>query len=57
MARKHYRAAKKQVEHKHEKGVFIPDKYKTKLIFAGVGLVILIFLKGLLVGYISGRHD
>lgn len=57
MARKHYRAVKKQVEHSPAKGMFISNKQKPKLILLGVSLLLLAFLKGLLLGFISGKHD
>lgn len=57
MARKHYRAVKKQIDHSPAKGIFIPNKQKPKLILLGAGLLILAFLKGLLLGFISGKHD
>lgn len=57
MARKHYRAVKKQIEHTPSRGIFISNKQKPRLIMLGVSLLILIFLKGLLLGFIAGKHE
>ncbi len=57
MARKHYRAVRKRVEHSPAKGIFIPNKQKPKLILLGISLLLLAFLKGLLLGFISGKRD
>lgn len=56
-AKKHYRAVKKQIETSPQKGIFIPKKKKNTLICVGVGILIVTFLKGLLFGYILGKHD
>jgi len=56
-ARKHYRAVKKQIEQSPAKGIFIPNKQKPKIIIIGICLLLLAFLKGLLFGYICGKHD
>ena len=57
MAKKHYRAFKKQLEVTSPKGTFIPNNQKSKLITISCVIVGLIFIKGLLLGYIFGRRD
>lgn len=57
MAKKHYRAFKKQLEVTSPKGTFIPNNQKSKLITISCVIVGLIFIKGLLLGYILGRRD
>lgn len=57
MAKKHYRAARKQVEANFPKGTFISNNDKQKLCLLGFGVLLLVFLKGLLLGYITGRND
>lgn len=55
MAKKHYRAFKKQLEVTSPKGTFIPNNQKTKLVALSCIIVSLIFIKGILLGYIMGR--
>lgn len=55
MAKKHYRAFKKQLEVTSPKGTFIPNNQKTKLVTLSCIVVALIFIKGILLGYIMGR--
>lgn len=57
MAKKHYRVGKKQVEINYPKGTFIPNAEKPKLYTLGFVILMLIFLKGILLGYIFGRND
>lgn len=57
MAKKHYRAFKKQLEVTSPKGTFIPNNQKSKLITISCVIVGLMFIKGLLLGYILGRRD
>ncbi len=56
-AKKHYRAVQKQIEMSPKNGIFIPKKKKNLLICVSVAVVVLAFIKGLLVGYILGKHD
>ena len=50
--RKHYRAAKKEIEHNPVKGIFIPNRDKQKVaVAAGVAGSIL-FVMGLLIGLV-----
>lgn len=55
MAKKHYRAFKKQLEVTSPKGTFIPNHQKSKLITLSCIIVALLFIKGILLGYIIGR--
>ena len=57
MAKKHYRAFKKQLEITSPKGTFIPNNQKSKLKILSVVFLSLIFLKGLFLGYILGKRD
>lgn len=54
MAKKHYRAFKKQLEVSSPKGIFIPNTRKNQLIALGVVCLFVAFIKGLLLGYILG---
>lgn len=53
--RKHYRAARKEVEQNPLNGIFIPNKDKSKLAIIGGGLASLVFLLGLLLGLLTNR--
>lgn len=57
MAKKHYRASRRQLEVTSPKGTFIPNNQKSKLITLSCIIVGLIFIKGLLLGYLMGRRD
>lgn len=57
MARRHYRVVKKEIEQSPAKGIFIPNKAKPKLAAIGISIMIFVFLKGLLLGYLAGKHD
>ncbi|WP_250278703.1 hypothetical protein [[Clostridium] colinum] len=57
MAKKHYRAFKKQLELTSPKGTFITNNQKSKLMMLSAIFVGLMFIKGLFLGYILGRRD
>ncbi len=57
MAKKHYRAFKKQLEITSPKGTFITNNQKSKLMILGAIFLGLIFIKGLFLGYILGKRD
>ena len=57
MAKKHYRAFKKQLEITSPKGTFITNNQKSKLMILGSIFISLIFIKGLFLGYILGKRD
>lgn len=57
MAKKHYRAFKKQLEVTSPKGVFITNNQKSKLCILTVVIAVLLFLKGIFLGYILGRKN
>ncbi len=56
-AKKHYRAVKKQIEMSPKKGIFIPKKKKSLVIGISIAVVLVVFIKGVLCGYILGRND
>ena len=57
MARKHYRAMKKQVQQTPGKGtgIFIPKKKKNQFFGAIALFSALLFVHGILIGYIVGK--
>nr|WP_317357590.1 hypothetical protein [uncultured Tyzzerella sp.] len=57
MAKKHYRAFKKQLELTSPKGTFITNDQKSKLMILSAVLIGLVFIKGLFLGYILGKKD
>lgn len=57
MAKKHYRASKKQSDYSPAKGTIIPNNKKPKLIGLFIGLLVFAFLKGLLIGFLTGRKE
>lgn len=57
MAKKHYRAFKKQLEVTSPKGTFITNNQKSKLMMLSAIFLGLIFIKGLFLGYILGKRD
>lgn len=57
MAKKHYRAFKKQLEVTSPKGTFITNNQKSKLMILSAIFLGLIFIKGLFLGYILGKRD
>ena len=57
MAKKHYRAFKKQLEVNSPKGTFITNNQKSKLMILSATFLGLIFIKGLFLGYILGKRD
>lgn len=57
MAKKHYRTARKKVEQAPSKGTFVQNKDKKKYLAIAVGIMIFVFLKGLLLGFLAGRQD
>lgn len=57
MPRKHYRAVQKQIEQAPSKGIFIPNKQKPRLYILAAAIGAVIFLKGLLLGYLAGRGN
>lgn len=57
MAKKHYRAFKKQLEVTSPKGTFITNNQKSKLMVLSAIFLGLVFVKGLFLGYILGKRD
>lgn len=57
MAKKHYRAFKKQLEVTSPKGTFITNNQKSKLMMLSAIFLGLVFVKGLFLGYILGKRD
>lgn len=57
MARKHYRAFKKEVEANSTKGTFIPNSQKSRLFGISSIFVGLTFIVGTLIGFILGKKD
>lgn len=57
MAKKHYRAFKKQLELTSPKGTFITNDQKSKLMILSAVLIGLVFIKGLFLGFILGKRD
>ena len=57
MAKKHYRAYKKQMEVVSPKGTFVSNKEKPKLYTLLAIILGLVFVKGLLLGYIFGNKE
>ena len=53
--RKHYRAAKKEVEQNPMNGIFIPNKDKNKLAAVAGGMASIVFLLGLMVGLLTNK--
>lgn len=56
-ARRHYRAAKKQIEQESISGILIPDEKVLKVVTIAVVLLILTGIKGLIIGVLLGRGD
>lgn len=56
MAKKHYRAFKKQLEISSPKGVFIPNSQKEKLIIISIIVLVLVFIKGILLGSLLSKN-
>ncbi len=54
-ARRHYRVAQEETQKITQKGLFIPENKKSKLIVIGIAILFVIFLKGMLFGYIAGK--
>lgn len=57
MAKKHYRAFKKQLEVTSPKGVFIPYSQKFNISILGFTFIALTFIIGTLVGYVLGKKN
>lgn len=57
MAKKHYRAFKKQLEVTSPKGTFIPNNQKCKILTVAGIIIGLLFLKGILIGYLIGNKS
>lgn len=55
--RKHYRVAKKNIESNSAKGLFIPCEYKNKLCVLAIVAFVLIFLKGIVMGYCLSNKE
>lgn len=55
--RRHYRAAKKEIDQNPTKGVFIPNKDKTKVAAAAGIAGGIVFVMGLLIGLVAGSND
>ena len=55
--RKHYRAAKKEIEHNPVNGIFIPNRDKQKVAAAAGGVGAVLFVLGLLIGLLAGSND
>ncbi len=57
MAKKHYKAFKRQLEVTSPKGTFVPNSQKPK-IFALVAILLgVFFLKGLFLGFLFSKKD
>ena len=54
--RKHYRAAKKEIEQNPANGVFIPNRDKSKVAAAAGAAGVIIFIMGLLIGLVAGDN-
>ena len=55
--RRHYRAAKKQIEQECLSGIIIPDEKVPKVIVIAIMLLIIAAVKGLVIGlFISRGH-
>lgn len=50
-SRKHHRVAKKTIETNSAKGLFIPCQHKNKLCVLAIVVFVLVFIKGIMVGY------
>lgn len=57
MAKKHYKAFKRQLEVTSPKGTFIPNSQKPKIFALGSILLGLFFLNGLFFGYLFGKKS
>jgi hypothetical protein len=53
--RRHYRAAKKEVQQNPLNGIFIPNKDKHKLAAAAGALGVVVFTMGMLIGLLSAK--
>lgn len=53
--RKHYRAAKKEVQQNSLNGIFIPNRDKQKVAIAAGALGTVIFVMGLLIGLLASE--
>ena len=54
--RKHYRAAKKEIEHNPVNGTFIANKDKPKVAVAAGVAGVMVFVMGLLIGLVAGDN-
>jgi len=57
LKQRHYRVVQKEVETDPSKGLFVPHCMLHKCIIGAVILVLGIFVKGMLLGYLIGRDD
>ena len=53
--KKHYRAAKKQIEQQPLNGIFIPNRDKSKLVIIAAATAFTLFVMGALIGFIAGK--
>lgn len=53
--KRHYRVAQKQVEQAPSKGVFIANEKKNQYILFAIGMFLIIFIKGFIIGYLVAR--
>jgi len=55
--RRHHRVAKKSVENNSVKGILIPEEHKNRLCIFTVAFLTLIFIKGILVGFVLANNE
>lgn len=54
--RKHYRVVNREVSSSNSKGTFIKSKDLHFITFVAIGLLVLAFLKGIIIGYCLKRN-
>lgn len=55
--RRHYRVAQKEVEQAPQKGTFVKNEDKHKLCICALLFVMIVFIKGFVIGYLLGRQE
>lgn len=58
-ARRHYRVVQKEVakEKENENTISIPEKYHNCVIVGLISFVVLVFIKGMILGYHLGKNS
>ena len=56
-ARKHHRVAKKSAQNNSVKGIFLPHEHKNKLCILTVVFLIMVFIKGILLGFVIANNE